>query len=161
MMKCSKLKTNAAAETKRTLQSSSWNKKENGNWEKDTAATKAFRARKEKPTLLPQPVASIFLCKALSEVSKSNPLAPYIHRYPSYKRAQILCVLVKTCSNCFSVIRGHIPDVFFAPLFGGVLNMGVQFFRMPLISFVLPIIPSRKKNSVQVFTLGDDLNLQL
>jgi hypothetical protein len=59
------------------------NRKENGNCEKDTAATKALRARKEKPTLLPQPVASIFLCKGLCEVSKCNPLAPYIHRYPS------------------------------------------------------------------------------
>ncbi len=169
---CSKLKTNAAAETKRTLQSSSWNRKENGNWEKDTAATKAFRARKEKlvpgkPTLLPQPVASIFLRKALSEVSKCNPLPPYIHRYPSQKRAWILCLLVKTCSNCFSVIRGHIPDVFFAPLFGGVLNMGVQFFRMPLIFFDFPHHTKQEKKSerslhlVMPSTFGFNLHLMI
>jgi hypothetical protein len=67
----------------------------------------------------------------------------------------------KDFSNCFTVIRGHIPDVFIAPWFWGVLNMGVQFFRMPSIFFVFPHHTKQKKNSVQVFTIGDALNLRL
>jgi hypothetical protein len=50
---------------------------------------------------------------------------------------------------------------FLLPLFGGVLNMGVQFFRMPSIFFVFPHHTKQKKNSVQVFTIGDALNLRL